>query len=71
MLFLPWPRSGVKWKNKDNQQIGFSILNYAKLSLLSFYYDFLFKYLNRNDFEFLECDTDSSYIALSTQKKTR
>ena len=49
-------------------QIGFSILNYAKLSILSFYYDFLLKYLNRNDFEFLECDTDSSYIALYTQK---
>ena len=49
-------------------QIGFSILNYAKLSLLSFYYDFLLYYLNRNDFEFLECDTDSSYIALSAQK---
>lgn len=32
--------------------------------LLSFYYDFLLKYIGRNQFEFMECDTDSTYIAL-------
>ena len=48
-------------------QIGFAILNYAKLYLLSFYYDFLLKYIGRDQFDFMECDTDSTYIALPKQ----
>lgn len=47
-------------------QIGFAILNYAKMYLLSFYYDFLFRFIGRDDFEFMECDTDSTYIALKS-----
>ena len=47
-------------------QIGFAILNYAKMYLLSFYYDFLLRFIGRDDFEFMECDTDSTYIALKS-----
>ena len=48
-------------------QIGFAILNYAKLSLLKFYYNFLLKFVGRENFEYMETDTDSSYIALAQE----
>ena len=46
-------------------QIGFFVYQYAKLRMLEFYYDFLDKYVDRSDFEYVEMDTDSAYIALS------
>ena len=48
-------------------QIGFFVLNYAKLRMLEFYYDFVDKYLGRSNFEYCEMDTDSAYMAI-TQK---
>lgn len=45
--------------------IGFSILQYAKLRMLSFYYDFIDKYFDRKDFQYVTMDTDSAYIAFS------
>ena len=45
--------------------IGFFILQYAKLRLLSFYFQFIDKYIDRSDFELVQCDTDSLYIAFS------
>ena len=46
-------------------QIGFMVLNYAKLALLKFYYDFLLKYLPLDGFCLIQADTDSLYLALS------
>lgn len=46
-------------------QIGFFILQYAKLRMLQFYYDCLDVYVNRADFQYCEMDTDSAYMALS------
>ena len=45
--------------------IGVFMLNYAKLRMLEFYYDFLDYYLSREDFEYSEMDTDSAYMAIS------
>ena len=45
--------------------LGIAILNYAKLHLLRFYYDFLDVFVGRDRFECIECDTDSLYFALS------
>jgi hypothetical protein len=44
--------------------LGFFILNYAKLRLLHFYYDFLMQYVPKELFSLIQCDTDSMYIAL-------
>ncbi len=33
--------------------------------MLDFYYNFIDKYIDRSDFEFLEMDTDSNYFAFS------
>ena len=49
-------------------QIGFMVYQYAKLKMLSFYYDFLLKFIDRKKFELCEMDTDSLYFSLS--KKT-
>ena len=38
-------------------QIGFFILQYAKLRMLQFYYDFLDAYVDRKDFAYCEMDT--------------
>jgi hypothetical protein len=38
----------------------------AKLKMAQFYYDFLDKYIDREDFQLIEGDTDSLYYALST-----
>ena len=46
-------------------QIGFFILQYAKLRMLEFYYDCLEKCLKTNSFELTETDTDSIYMALN------
>ena len=45
--------------------VSFSILNYAKLRMLEFYYDCVDKYLSREDFEYSEMDTDSAYMTIS------
>ena len=47
--------------------IGVFILNYAKLCMLEFYYDFLDYYLSREDFQILEMDTDSNYLGITAE----
>lgn len=46
-------------------QIGFFVLEYAKLSILKFYYDFIMKYLPFDSFCLIQSDTDALYMALS------
>ena len=46
-------------------QLGYFVLQYAKLRMLEFYYDFMDKYVDRADFEYCEMDTDSAYMAIS------
>lgn len=46
-------------------QLGYFILQYAKLRMLEFYYDFMDQYVDRSDFEYCEMDTDSAYMAIS------
>ncbi|XP_067945797.1 uncharacterized protein [Watersipora subatra] len=46
-------------------QIGFFVLEYGKLHLLRFYYDFLLKFISFEDFCLIQCDTDSLYMSLS------
>ena len=46
-------------------QIEYFILQYAKLRMLQFYYDYLDVYVDRADFAYCEMDTDSSCMALS------
>jgi hypothetical protein len=48
-------------------QVGYFILQYAKLRMLQFYYDFLDTYLDRTTFQALEMDTDSLYLAMSNE----
>jgi hypothetical protein len=49
-------------------QLAYFVLQYAKLRILSFYYDFIDRFINRSDFEYCEMDTDSAYIAFSREK---
>ena len=46
-------------------QIGVAVYSLAKLRMLEFYYDCLDKYIKREDFEMVEMDTDSAYMALA------
>ena len=46
-------------------QIGWLILGYAKLKLLSFKYDFLDQYVDRSKYMLAECDTDSLYFGIA------
>lgn len=48
-------------------QIGFFVLEYGKLALLSFYYDFMIKYLPFDSFSLIEADTDALYFSLSEE----
>ena len=43
----------------------FFVYGYAKLRMLQFYYDCLLEFVDRKNFECLEWDTDSLYIAIS------
>ena len=46
-------------------QIGFFVYAYAKLKMLTFYYEVLDRFLEHDSFCVVEMDTDSLYIALS------
>ena len=53
-------------KTKKKINLDF-ILNYAKLHMLEFYYDFLDYYLSCDDFQILEMDTDSNYLRIAAE----
>ena len=46
-------------------QLGYTILQGGKLRMLQFYFDCLDYFLDRSDFQLVEVDTDSQYLALS------
>ena len=46
-------------------QIGFFVFTYAKLRMLEFYYHCIDAYLDWRDFQYLEMDTNSAYMALA------
>ena len=46
-------------------QCGIVVYQPTKLRILEFYYDFLDKYLDRRDFELIQMDTNSMYMAIS------
>ena len=47
--------------------VGFFILQFAKLRKLELYYNFLKKFCDSENYEELEMDTDSLYLALSEE----
>jgi hypothetical protein len=59
-----------KRKIKLNNPIHLSIAIYqlAKLRMLQFYYDCVDFYFDRSDFQYIEMDTDSAYIAFSDEE---
>ena len=50
---------------KRPYQCSTDVYQLAKLRMLEYYYDFLFKCFSRQDFELCYMDTDSFYLALS------
>ena len=57
----------IKKKVKQNIpiQVASSIYNDSKKRMLEFCYDCVDKYLDRSDYQYMEMDTDSAYIALA------
>ena len=55
----------VKWNLP--LQIAFFVYQYAKRRMLEFYYDSIDVFVSRKDFQLLEMDTDSLYMALSAE----
>jgi len=49
-------------------QVGIAVYQLAKLRMLEFYYDFLDRYIDRRDFELIQMDTDSNYMAISGER---
>ena len=49
-------------------QLGYHILQLAKLRMLQFRYDCLEEYCDVKDFEYLEMDTDSAYLSLASNQ---
>ena len=47
--------------------VGFFVLQYAKMRMLQFYYDFIDRYVERPLFQYCEMDTDSAYLALADE----
>ncbi|GFN95226.1 hypothetical protein PoB_002173200 [Plakobranchus ocellatus] len=56
-------KSKVRWNLP--LQMGFFVYQYAKLRMLQFHYDFVDKFVSRDDYQLCEMDTDSLYMALS------
>ena len=49
-------------------QCGIAVYQLAELRMFEFYYDFLDKYVDRRNFEFVYMDTDSAYFAISGEE---
>ena len=49
-------------------QVGCAILQLAKLRMLEFYYDCVDKYIDRDNFQLMEMDTDSLYMAVGNMR---
>ena len=49
-------------------QVGIAVYQLAKLQMLEFYYDFLDRYVDRRDFELIQMNTDSLYMAISGER---
>ena len=47
--------------------VGLFVLQYAKMRMLQFYYDFIDRYVERPLFQYCEMDTDSAYLALAAE----
>ncbi len=46
--------------------LGYTILQYTKVRMLEFFfYDCVDRYVDRADFEYIQMDTDSAYVALA------
>ena len=45
--------------------VGFFVMQYAKMRMLQFYYDFINRYMERPLFQYCEMDTASAYLALA------
>ena len=45
--------------------VGCSVFDDSKLRMYQFYYDFVDKFIDRSNFQYLEMDTDSAYMALT------
>jgi len=56
-----------KMKTKQNIpiQVACSIYDDSKFKMSAFYYDCVSKYLSNDDFQYIEMDTDSAYMALT------
>ena len=52
---------------KNPIHVSIAIYQLAKLRMLEFYYDCMDRYIDRSDFQYLEMDTDSAYIAFSDE----
>jgi len=46
-------------------QIGCSVFDDSKLKMYQFYYDLIYKYIDRRDFQYIEMDCDSALMALA------
>ena len=55
-------------EHREPTNVGFFILQYAKLRMLELYYNFFERFCDVNNFEELEMDTDSLYLALSEKE---
>ena len=54
-------------EHREPINVGFFILQYAKLRMLELYYNFFDKFCDVNKLEELEMDTDSIYLALAEE----
>jgi len=46
-------------------QIGCSVFETSKLKMYSFYYDFIDKYIDKSNYQYITTDTDPAYMALA------
>ena len=54
-------------EQKEPVIVGFFVLQYAKLRILEFYYNFFKKFCETDKYEVFEMDTNSFYLALSEE----
>lgn len=59
-----------KRKIKINRsfQVGLAVYQLTKLRIMEFYYDLIHHLIDRNDFEVIQIDTDSLYLALAASQ---
>ena len=65
---MSWKAANRELPSGDRFMLELLFTSWPSFGCLSFFYDFLDRFVDRRDLEFIQMDTDSNYLAISGDK---